>query len=136
MIVCLCRSSFYGRYDVKNDILTYGSAGHEPALYFNSKGETFYNLESKGLLLGVMPEVKYPQFSIRVEMNDFIMIFTDGVTELRNCDVAESRNLIKDIAFSHRHLSAQEMCEKIYLELQRLQDYNLNDDFTIVILKK
>lgn len=129
-------SSFYGRYDVDSSILTYGSAGHEPALYFNSKENAFHDLECKGLLLGVMPEVKYPQFNIRLKENDFIMIVTDGVTELRDCDVIDSRNLLKEIAFSIRHLPAKEMCEKIYLELQRLQDYNLDDDFTIVILKK
>jgi len=129
-------SSFYGRYDLEKGILTYSSAGHEPALYFNSNDGSFYDLESKGLLLGVMPEVKYPQFNIQLEENDFIMIVTDGVTEIRNYEVAESRKLLKEIAFTLRHLSAQEMCEKIYVELQRLQDYNLNDDFTIVILKK
>lgn len=129
-------SSFYGRYDIRNGVITYSSAGHEPALYFNSKNEIFYDLESKGLLLGVMPEVKYPQFTVQLEENDFIIIVTDGVTELSNYDVRESRNLLNEIAFSLRHLSAQEMCEKIYLELQRLEDYNLHDDFTIVILKK
>ncbi len=135
MIVCSFHH-FMVDMILETDILTYGSAGHEPAFYFNSKKETFYDLESKGLLLGVMPEVKYPQFTIQLEENDFIMIVTDGVTELLNYDVMESRNLLKEIAFSLRHLSAQEMCEKIYLELQRLQDYNLHDDFTIVILKK
>ncbi len=129
-------SAFYGRYDIEKGVLTYSSAGHEPALYFSSKFGSYVDLESKGLLLGVMPEVKYPQFNIKLEENDFIMIVTDGVTEIRDCDVIEARSLLKEIAFSLRHLSAQEMCEKIYAELQRIQDYNLNDDFTIVILKK
>ena len=129
-------SSFYGRYDIEHGVFTYGSAGHEPALYFSAKNESYYDLNSKGLLLGVMPEVKYPQFTIQFEENDFIMIVTDGVTELKNYDVIESRNLLKKIAFPLRHLSAQKMCEKVYSELQKLQDYNLNDDFTIVILKK
>nr|WP_106781578.1 PP2C family protein-serine/threonine phosphatase [Lysinibacillus timonensis] len=129
-------SSFYGRYDIRRNIFTYGSAGHEPAIFFRASDETFHDLESKGLLLGVMQEVKYPQFDIELKDGDFVMIITDGVTELRNCDVLEARSIIKRTVYSLRHLPAQEMCERIYFELQRLQDYNIDDDFTILILKK
>ncbi|WP_036172880.1 PP2C family protein-serine/threonine phosphatase [Ureibacillus massiliensis] len=129
-------SSFYGRYDLANDVLTYGSAGHEPGLYFRASDESFHDLESKGLLLGVLPEVKYPQFDIQLKENDFVVIMTDGVTEIRDIEVNESRNIIKEITYLHRHLSAQEICEKVYSELQKLQDYAMKDDFTIFILKK
>ncbi|WP_346215039.1 PP2C family protein-serine/threonine phosphatase [Kurthia sibirica] len=50
-------SMFYGRYDVAQSIFTYASAGHEPALLYKAKEEIFIELESEGLLLGVLPDV-------------------------------------------------------------------------------
>lgn len=129
-------SMLYGRYDLKKDILTYGSAGHEPAIYYNADSETFHDLETKGLLLGVIPEVTYSQVDIHLNENDFIIMFTDGVTEFRKHDDIDSREFIKLLALTYRHQSAQEMCETLYKELQKLNNFQLEDDFTIVILKK
>lgn len=129
-------SLFYGRYDLENNIFTYGSAGHEPAFYYNAAEQKFYDLESKGLLLGILPEVKYPQFELQLQENDFIMVVTDGVTEFRKLEQMNSRELIQQIAISCKHLSGQEMCEKIYKELHKLQNFHLEDDFTLVIIKK
>ena len=130
-------SMFYGRYDLANDIFTYGSAGHEPALYFNAKEQTFIDLDSKGLLLGVLPGIKYSQKDIQLSENDFIIMFTDGVTEFRNyIEKFDSRTYIKELAKSLKHFSAQEMCDKIFENLNKLNNYQLEDDFTIVILKK
>lgn len=129
-------SMIYGRYDIQNDIFTYGSAGHEPALYYSLEQNQFYDLESKGLLLGVMPEVKYAQYDIKLAKGDFIMMMTDGVTEFRKQDEVDSRKVIEELARQYIHLSAQEICEKLYEELKKLQDFGLEDDFTVVILKK
>jgi sigma-B regulation protein RsbU (phosphoserine phosphatase) len=129
-------SMIYGRYDLENNIFTFGSAGHEPALYYKAKEETFVDLDSSGLLLGIMPESKYPQKDIHLSENDFIIMFTDGVTELRQLNNFDSRAYIKDLAMSLKHLSAQEMCDQIYENLKKLQQYNLEDDFTVVIIKK
>lgn len=129
-------SMFYGRYDLEKDIFTFGSAGHEPALYYNSKQQTFTDLDSNGLLLGVLPEMKYSQTDIHLSENDFIIMITDGVTEFRNMDNFDSRAYIKELAKSLNHLSAQEMCEKIFEYLNKLQDFLLEDDFTIVTIKK
>ena len=129
-------SMFYGTYDIKENIFTYGSAGHEPAIYYNSRDQKFYDLESRGLLLGVMSEVKYRQYKIHLEENDFILMITDGVTDFRKQGDLDPRNVIKELALNYINLSAQEMCERMYAYLKDLTDFNLEDDFTVVIFKK
>lgn len=129
-------SMFFGRLDIENSIFTYGSAGHEPALYYKASEKKFYALESKGLLLGIMPEVKYPQFDITLEDGDFIVMMTDGVTEFRKQEDIDSREIIEGLLLKYLDLEAQQMCEMLYKELQKLQDFGLEDDFTVVILKK
>lgn len=129
-------SMFYATYDINGNVFTYGSAGHEPAIYYCAREQTFYDLESKGLLLGVMPEVKYPQHELSLEENDFILMITDGVTDFRKQGKLDPRDVIKKIALKYSNLSAQEMCEKMYSYLKALPDFDLEDDFTVVIFKK
>ncbi|MGM9950566.1 MAG: PP2C family protein-serine/threonine phosphatase [Lysinibacillus sp.] len=129
-------SMFFGRLDIENSLFTYGSAGHEPALYYKASEKRFHALESKGLLLGIMPEVKYPQFDITLDDGDFIVMMTDGVTEFRKQEDVDSREIIEALLLKYLDLEAQQMCEMLYKELQKLQDFGLEDDFTVVILKK
>ncbi|WP_274308350.1 PP2C family protein-serine/threonine phosphatase [Solibacillus daqui] len=129
-------SMFYGTYDVENSLFTYGSAGHEPAIYYCASEQTFYDLESKGLLLGVMPEVNYPQYEIEMGDNDFILMITDGVTDFRKRGDIDPRDVIKKLALSYNHLTAQEMCEQIYAYLKAMPEFDLEDDFTVVFIKK
>ncbi|MCH7323630.1 PP2C family protein-serine/threonine phosphatase [Solibacillus sp. MA9] len=129
-------SMFYGTYDVENSLFTYGSAGHEPAIYYCASEQTFYDLESKGLLLGVMPEVNYPQYEIEMGDNDFILMITDGVTDFRKRGDIDPRDVIKKLALSYNHLTAQEMCEQMYAYLKAMPEFDLEDDFTVVFIKK
>ncbi|MFJ7953301.1 PP2C family protein-serine/threonine phosphatase [Lysinibacillus sp. NPDC096418] len=129
-------SMFYGRYDIQNSIFSYASAGHEPALHYISNENVFYELEAKGLLLGILPEVKYSHYDITLEAGDMVIMMTDGVTEFRTNDELNSREVITSLIAKHRHLSAQQLCVCLHKEIERLQDFKLTDDFTVVIIKK
>lgn len=129
-------SMFYGLYNMEENSFVYGSAGHEPALYFDSQRDEFVDLEAQGLLLGVLPEVQYPHYVMPLNTNDFVVMMTDGVTEMRTKLDLNAREIIRSIIYSVKHLTSQEICVHVYRELERLQDYKLDDDFTIVVLKK
>lgn len=129
-------SFFYARYNLKNSVFTWSSAGHEPSLYYQADQHTFYNLEANGLLLGILPEVRYSQQEIKLKENDFVIIITDGVTDFRNNEQFDARDKIKQLALSSRHLGAQEMCDYLYNEMLKLHNFQLEDDFTVVIIKK
>ena len=129
-------SMFYGRYDFEQGIFTYGSAGHEPAIYYNEEENTFSELDTKGLLLGVLPEVKYFQNYVELKTGDLVVMMTDGVTEVRKENDVDTQEVIKDFLLKHKHLGAQEICDKLYQYLLKRQEFELQDDFTVVILKK
>lgn len=129
-------SMFYGRYDIQNSIFSYASAGHEPALHYMSKENTFHELEAKGLLLGILPEVKYSHYDITLEEGDMVIMMTDGVTEFRTNEELNSREIITSLIAKHKHLSAQQMCVCLHKEIERFQKFKLTDDFTVVIIKK
>ncbi|MEK5233617.1 PP2C family protein-serine/threonine phosphatase [Lysinibacillus sp. FSL K6-0232] len=129
-------SMFYGCLDIQKNIFSYASAGHEPALHYNAKQDQFFSLEAKGLLLGVLPNTKYTYQEIVLEENDIITMMTDGVTEFRKHDDLNSRQVITALIKEHKHLPAQQLCQLLYQEIEKIHGFNLSDDFTVVILKK
>lgn len=129
-------SMFYGKYDTPRSEFTYASAGHEPPLFYCAKSSSFMELQAKGMLLGVIPNVKYEQHSIILDKGDFIVMMTDGVTECRSKEGFIEQKTVMDIIESVRDLTAQEMVEFVFHRLEELQDFEQRDDFTLVIFKK
>lgn len=129
-------SMFYGRYDVEKSIFSYGSAGHEPALYYEAATDTYHELSAKGLLLGILPEGNYQQQEIQLMEDDLVIMMTDGVTEIRTNLEMDAIAKITSIVSAHRNESAQHIVDCVFKELEKLQEFELSDDFTLVILKK
>lgn len=129
-------SMFYGRYDVETSTFAYGSAGHEPALHYDAATGVYTELEAKGLLLGVLPEGNYQQREIQLNTDDLVIMMTDGVTEIRTNLEMDALEKITSIISEHRHELVQNIVDYVFKELEKLQDFELSDDFTLVILKK
>ncbi|MEB7772800.1 PP2C family protein-serine/threonine phosphatase [Kurthia gibsonii] len=130
-------SMFYGRYDVVQSTFTYCSAGHEPALLYRAKDGKFIELESEGLLLGVLPDVHNQERSVQLAKGDMVIIMTDGVTECRVDDRFLEKSELTDLIFKHKDKIPQQLAEAIFHEIEKLSQFqNLADDLTFVVLKK
>ena len=127
---------FYGMYDTVNHSFTYGAAGHEQGFYYHSAANSFEDLATKGLVLGVNRNFTYEQNQKQVEPGDMIVLLSDGVTEVRTEDGFIERSVITDLIEKYKQLTAQEMVEQIYRELEKIQNYKMNDDFTLIILRR
>lgn len=129
-------SMVYGAYNTTTHEFLYASAGHEPALHYSRQEKAFHELFVKGLLLGVLPNTTYEHQSVRLEQGDFIVLMTDGVTECRSQEGFIEMEKVMKIIEDVKDESAQDMVEYVYKELILLQDFELRDDFTLVILKR
>lgn len=127
---------FYGMYDPATNILSYSSAGHEPGIYYNAAKKEFTELSAKGLLLGVEKKTKYKEYNKEVLPGDMVILMSDGVTECRTDDGFIERETLLGYINKYIHLSAQEIVNKIFKELEKLQHFQLRDDFTLIILKR
>jgi sigma-B regulation protein RsbU (phosphoserine phosphatase) len=127
---------FYGVYHTVKHTFTYASAGHEPGFYYHSSTNLFEDLTAKGLVLGVDPDVSYQQYEKQVEIGDIIVLLSDGVTESRTDEGFIDRSVISDLIQAYMHLSSQEMVENIYHELEEIQNFEIRDDFTLLIIKR
>lgn len=129
-------SMYYGKYDAETSIFRYSSAGHEPALFYCAAKDEFSQLEGKGLLLGVQEQAVYEERTVKLEAGDFIAVMTDGVTETRTENGFIETAFIENLLSEVKEQSAQKMVDHLFNELSELQNYQLHDDFTLVIFKK
>jgi sigma-B regulation protein RsbU (phosphoserine phosphatase) len=79
--------------------------------------------------------VKYLQYEQQLSKGDMIVLLTDGVTECRTEEGFIERLDIIKLIRKYMHLSPQEIVESVYKELEKLQHFQLRDDFTLIILK-
>ncbi|MCP3029236.1 PP2C family protein-serine/threonine phosphatase [Halobacillus sp. A5] len=127
---------FYGLYNINNHTFRYSSAGHEPGYYYDSSQDKFEEIDASGLVLGVSSEATYEQCTKKVNVGDMIIMLTDGVTECRQGDRFIEEDEVLEIIQKYAHLPAQETVEQVYKHFERLQDFHLRDDFTLIILKR
>ncbi|TLS34911.1 PP2C family protein-serine/threonine phosphatase [Pseudalkalibacillus caeni] len=127
---------FYGLYDSFNHRFYYSGAGHEPGFFYNAENDDFGELYTKGLVLGVSKKPNYREYSKDLQKGDMIVLLSDGVTECRSSKGFIERDEIVAMIRSNLHLSAQEIVNTVYRELEKMQEFELRDDFTLLILRR
>ncbi|MET3683959.1 sigma-B regulation protein RsbU (phosphoserine phosphatase) [Alkalibacillus flavidus] len=127
---------FYGYYDTTSHQFYYASAGHEPCYILRHDSGEFEEIDAKGLLLGVENLVSYEERQVDIHPGDLIILLTDGVTECRVNDRFIEQDEVLDIINQYAHLDAQEVVEGVFKYFERLQDFQLRDDFTLLVMKR
>jgi len=77
MFVTLC----YLRLDSRAPDVTWVNAGHNPPLLCRSRRREFDELSRSGLPLGIDADLPFGQGTTSLEAGDFIVMYTDGLTE-------------------------------------------------------
>lgn len=76
---------FYAGLDLKSGQMTYVNAGHPPPFWCRSGGKVgVLPLQNTGMALGIESNAAYAQCTIQLDPGDFILGYTDGVTEACN----------------------------------------------------
>jgi sigma-B regulation protein RsbU (phosphoserine phosphatase) len=126
---------FWMLLDDQNKSISYVNAGHaEPIVICGEKTE---RLSAGGLVMGFLADVNYECQSRQFQSGDVMAIFTDGVTEIENsAEEFFGEDRLIDCIKENKHLSAQEITEKIY---SQAIDFSLKkvfrDDFTLIVFK-
>ena len=81
---CVFVTTFYGVFDPKDGTLVYVNAGHPPPLLVHGDGSSDFLPITKGVALGVCDGMVFKQATIELHANDYLFIYTDGVTEAFN----------------------------------------------------
>lgn len=75
-------------FDPLAGALSYGSAGHPPALLRRARdGEVVRLVEAHGPVLGPFRDASYTEGKVRLEAGDILVMYTDGLIERRGQDM-------------------------------------------------
>ncbi len=81
-------SAFYMVADIETGQLTYANAGHPAPLWARRQANIVEPLprvvESCGPVLGVFEDAEYEALSCKIDVDDFIVLFTDGLYEVED----------------------------------------------------
>lgn len=127
---------FYAQYLPSTSKLRYASAGHEPGFYYNAEKATFEEIKTEGLVLGVLPNSSYKLYDLEMNKGDMVILLTDGVTECKQDDRFIEKEEVLEVIKENIKLPTQELVDQVYKYFERLQNFRLADDFTLIILKK
>lgn len=71
---------FVGMLDVPTGKLAYINAGHEPPVLLKNSGK-LHLLPPTGPAVGLMPDMIFSTDQVQMDVDDMIIVYTDGVTE-------------------------------------------------------
>lgn len=78
---------FYGVLDPSSGRFKYCNAGHNPPCLVRAKdGKVAKRLTKTGVLLGMFDDQVWGQDSVHLDEGDFLVLYTDGVTEAQNAE--------------------------------------------------
>ena len=74
----------YLTYDPVQRVIEYSNAGHHPLLIYRQSSQSFENLDTDGLPLGIEANTTYTLKKTRLNKGDVICLYTDGIIEAMN----------------------------------------------------
>ena len=130
-------TAFLAYYHLPTGRLTYSNGGHNPALLFGPEGVHREFAVKHGPALGVKSGLMYNEDEDTLELDQILLIYTDGVTEACSPDdELFGLDRFTKLVCGCESLNLSQMFEHIDKELKIFQQGNQFDDITMLALKK
>ncbi len=125
--------------DIHNNIITYGSGGHNDQLLIRKNGEVI-KLNAEGKALGIVENAEYEEKVIMYGKGDMLVLFTDGILEqIGNLDIDRGEQELISIASEHLDRGPDSIIEHFRERLESIDiDDEINDvidDFTLFVIQ-
>lgn len=129
---------FYAQINAGNNDLTYVNGGHNPPFWVKADGSKPEVLSRTGVALGVDAALAYTQKTIALAKGDFLVFYTDGVTDALNAAGQEfGLERLEKAVRANRKKNAQEIVRALEEELTSyIGATDPFDDITLLVLKR
>lgn len=134
-------SMLYMILDSHNRVLTFARAGHEPLLHYHAREKNTELMKGGGMVIGIDAGETFRQSLeekvIKLEPNDVVVIYTDGVTEAKDKQGKEfGKEGLCDAIGVAAGGPAKDIVENIRERVMRHTGGTpQHDDLTLVVLK-
>jgi FixJ family two-component response regulator len=125
---------FYCLHDAEKKRLVYTNAGHNAPILMKRNG-SHVRLREGGTVLGVIADWSYEQSEIEFVAGDRLLLFTDGVTEVRNSEGEEFGDFrLIDLLKRIRHLGAGDLQARVMSTVAEFSGGEFQDDATLIVM--
>jgi len=131
---------FYSDYDPRTRKLRFSNAAHNPPLLWKNLDQKIIKLDTEGFVLGIQKDAEYHCGEIKLNENDLVLYYTDGVIDTSNSlgQRFDEERLIKTLTkLCKQSYTSQEILNKIFKKLDDFtgQNRHLEDDASMVIFQ-
>lgn len=112
---------FYAQLALKTGQLFYVNAGHNPPLIYRRAFDDWTSLTRTGVAMGIEENQVYSQLVKQLDPGDFILMYTDGLTDAINPDqqaFGEERH--RQALVKHRFDSASDILAGIQTDVKAI----------------
>ncbi len=130
-------SAFCARYDPRTRTLTFVNAGHNPPLLRRGQNGEVLELDTDGLIFGVLDETDYEEQSVVLDPGDILTLYTDGAIEARNGNGTQyGEDRLRRLLSRYSSLRPSEITRCIYESIYQYTGPSpQQDDITLLLLK-
>ncbi|MCG6892976.1 MAG: SpoIIE family protein phosphatase [Desulfobacteraceae bacterium] len=127
-------TAFYGVLNRRKRELTYVRAGHDAPYWVRSK-KTLERLMGEGRFLGMWEGLQLPEYKIRLEKGDRLVLFSDGVTDATTVEGEQyGTNRLEALLIDSMDREAPDLVQRIVAEVEAFQgDAGAFDDLTLLV---
>ena len=110
---------------------------HQDILIYRAATQTVERIETAGVWMGFVDDASglFENGSLSLSEDDAVLLFTDGITEARlGGQLLSTEGLVSVFCeLASHNMAAQDLIGSLW---ERLRNYQINDDVTLVALKK
>jgi serine phosphatase RsbU (regulator of sigma subunit) len=128
---------FFAAYDPATGTLRYVNAGHLPGLIRRRSG-TFERLATGGIALGMFEEATYRSGQVRLDPEDWLVLYSDGITEAENAAGRPfEESGLEELIRHHEADAPAELCTAALAAVARHSgDTRFADDLTVLAMRR
>jgi sigma-B regulation protein RsbU (phosphoserine phosphatase) len=129
---------FYAQVEPPTGNILYVNAGHNPPLLYRAESQVWLELERTGMVLGIDETTPFAQQAVQLNSGDFVLLYTDGVTEANNTLGQEfGGQRVRRVLHKNHQAEAREMLKVLEQAINNFSGPAAPvDDVTMVIIKR
>ncbi len=135
---------WYAMIDPESLMMRYVVAGHESPLLLRKDNDgawQAHTLPGEGLIIGVIPGEEYTMHAAQLEPGDYLVAYTDGITDATNFDMDRFRKprleqSVLEFLNEVPDASAEQLVERVFWSMRQFVGLaDQADDETLVVVK-
>lgn len=126
---------FIGLLNIRRRVLRFSNAGHNAPMLVRGS-EKLSRLQTGGRVLGAFTDSRYRQSEVQLRSGDRLLLFTDGLTEVRNAsgqEFGEAR--LGDLLVEQQRRSANELQTIIMERVSEFCGNQFDDDAALMVVE-